>query len=57
MKTVRVKSETDVTTGQVDQGAESVAVPSEGGAVDCRMQLWYREFKSTGAWWVKDLSL
>jgi len=38
--TVRVKSETDVTTGQVDQGAESVAVPSDGGAVDGRMQLW-----------------
>jgi len=51
-----VKSETDVRTGQVDRGAESVAVPSDGGAEGCRSCLG-REFQSTGAWWVKNLSV
>jgi len=35
---------------------ESVAVPSNGGAEGCRSCLG-REFQSTGASWVKDLSL
>jgi len=47
-------SETDARTGQV--GEESGAVPSDGGADGCRSCLG-REFQSTGAWWVKDLSV
>jgi len=34
-----------VRTGQVDQGAKSVAVPSDGGAEDCPMQLWVENSK------------
>jgi len=33
-----------------------VAVPSDGGAEGCRSCLG-SEFQSTGAWWVKDLSV
>jgi len=35
---------------------ESGAVPSDGGAEGCHSCLG-REFQSTGAWWVKDLSV
>jgi len=31
-------------------------VPSDGSAEDCR-SCFEREFQSTGAWWVKDLSV
>jgi len=34
----------------------SVAVPSDGVTEGCRCCLG-REFQSTGAWWVKDLSV
>jgi len=37
-------------------GVESVAVTSDGGAEGYRSCLG-REFHSTGAWWVKDLSV
>jgi len=38
------------------RGVESVAVPSDGGAEDCRSCL-SKDFQSTGAWWVKDMSV
>jgi len=44
-----------VRTGQVE-GEESIAVTSDVGAEGCRSCLG-REFQSTGAWWVKDLSV
>jgi len=37
-------------------GEESIAVTSDGGAEGCRSCLG-RQFRSTGAWWVKDLSV
>jgi len=42
--------------GRASRGIESVAVTSDGGAEGCRSCLG-REFQSTGAWWVKDLSV
>jgi len=41
---------------RASRGEESVAVPNDGGAEGCR-SCFGREFQSTGAWWVKDLSV
>jgi len=38
------------------RGVESETVPSDEGAEGCRSCLG-KEFQSTGAWWVKDLSV
>jgi len=38
------------------RGEESIAVPSDGGAEGCRSYLG-REFQSTEALWVKELSV
>jgi len=42
--------------GQVEEKNQYIAVPSGGGAEGCRSCL-AREFRSAGAWWVKDLSV
>jgi len=42
--------------GQGKYREKSIAVPSDGGAEGCR-RCFGRAFQSTGAWWVKDLSI
>jgi len=55
-KTFSVFSETDARTGEVEELNQYQLVPSDRGTEGRRSCLG-REFQSTGAWWVQDLSV